>query len=143
MGRTGTLDFVTILFFLLVIVILIVCYIAYAKGRFNKFIRIHFLFVGFATIFPVIDIIQTWSALRFGVEGNPLLLYILTGLPQVLGWLLFILVHLAFCALGLYLGWKGKDEQRAEERTLVAFFGLLWANLVIWNSALMITYRMF
>jgi hypothetical protein len=143
MGRISTLDFVTILFFFLIIIILIVCYIAYSKGKFNKFKRIHFLFAGFATIFPIIDIIQTWSALRFGVEGNPLLLYILTGLPQALGWLLFILAHLAFSALGLYLGWRGKDERRAEERTLVAFFGLLWATLVIWNSALMVMYRMF
>jgi hypothetical protein len=137
------LGLATILFFLLVFVILIICYIAYARGKFDKFRRIHLLFAGLATTFPLIDIIQTWSALRFGAEGNPLLIYILTGLPQALGWLLFILVHLAFCALGFYLGWRGKNEQAADERTLAAFFGLLWTTLVIWNTALMVTYGMY
>jgi hypothetical protein len=134
------MDLSTLLFFVLVLVIIIICYLAYAKGKFNKPSKLHFVFAGCATVFPLIDIVQTWAALQIGAEGNPLLLYFLSGLPAELGWLLFVLAHFAFAVFGLYLGWKGKTEKGADERTLAAFFGSLWTVLVIWNFAFMIMY---
>lgn len=134
-------DWATILFSLLIIVILIVCYIANVKGKFNEFRKSHFLFAGSAAILPVVDIIQTWTALQLNAEGNPLLMYIIEGFPGGVGWSLFILIHLAFCVLGFYLGWKGRSEHAVDERTVAAFLGSLWAILVVWNLAFMLFYR--
>ncbi len=134
------MDFTPILFFITLAILLVVCYIAYLRGKFDKVRRIHFLFAGLAAILPIADVFQTLIALNRGTEGNPIFLYLLTGLSRQLGLALFIFIHLFFCALGLYAGWNGKNDQAVDSRTLTAFLGLLWTTVVLWNTAFMMIY---
>lgn len=128
------------MFFLTLVILLIICYIAYLRGKFNKVRRIHFLFAGLAAILPVADVFQTLIALNRGTEGNPIFLYFLTMLPKELGLTLFISLHLIFCGLGLHAGWNGKNDQAVDSRTVAAFLGLLWTTVILWNTAFMMIY---
>jgi hypothetical protein len=134
------LDFTSILFFLILVILLVIGYVAYLKGKFNKVRRIHFLFAGLAIILPMVDVFQTLIALNRETEGNPIFLYFLTILPRQLGLALFIIVHLVFCVLGFYVGWNGKNERAVDSRTVAAFLGLLWTTVVLWNTVFMVIY---
>jgi hypothetical protein len=137
------LDVFSVLFFLILLATVAVTYLSNLKGKFNKLNKTHFLFAGLATGLPFVDMAQTFLALEHGAEGNPLLLYFLTGFPEQLGPALFVSVHVAFCALGFYTGLKGKNESAVDSRTLTAFLGILWTIVVLWNTVFMTLYGAF
>jgi hypothetical protein len=131
------LDVFSVLFFLILLATVAVTYLSHLKGKFNKFSKTHFLFAGLATGLPFVDMAQTFIALKREAEGNPLLLYLLTGFPRELGLTFFVSVHVAFCALGFYTGLKGKNESAVDSRTLAAFLGILWTIVILWNTVFM------
>jgi hypothetical protein len=102
------------------------------KGCFDRFHRTHYVFAGIGFIFPLLDIIQTQVALEHGLEGNPILLATLS-LSQDWGWANFVIGHIVFSVLALFVGWLGRIEKATFSRVFVCFLAIVWASGVIWN----------
>lgn len=99
------------------------------------------MLAGIGIVFPFIDVIETWFALEYGHEGNPLVRWSMTSLPTGYGWTLFVLYHLALSALAFFLGWKGKSEEAVSYRELLGLLDILEGVLIIGNALLLKFYR--
>jgi len=120
---------------------LIIVYFMYRRGKFKKIGRIRYLLlVGIGVIFPFIDVIQT--ELAIGYEGNPIVSWYISSLPEGYGWALFILGHLALSVLAFWLGWIGRSEEKIRARAILTFFDVLWVFLITMNFTLMMIYGM-
>lgn len=126
-------------FFLYVSISLVIFYILYRRGTFNRVGHIkHYALVGIGVVFPFIDVIATWIGLEH--ESNPLLLWTIENLPVEYGWALFILGHLVLSFLAFYLGWKGKSQEALSPRLILAFLDTFLVVVTIANAILLTLY---
>ena len=128
-------------FFLYTFFSLIIWYTLYRRGAFNTVGRIkHYLLVGIGIVFPLVDIIETKLALENNYEGNPLVIWCISNLPNGYGWNLFILIHLIMSALAFCLGWIGKSEENIGPRVTLALLDVFCVFVVTINALLMKLY---
>lgn len=114
------------------IVSAIVSYVLYRRGMFDRVGRnSRFLLVGIGTIFPFIDVIETW--IGFEYEANPLI-----KSYGEYGWLVFIFVHLAASFIAFlslfYVDWTGKSKNKICTRATLGWLDIFWMIVVITNA---------
>jgi hypothetical protein len=73
-------------------------------------------------------------------QGNAALIGIISLLPEGYGWGFFVITHILFSVVTLFLGWQGRNEKKEGQRAAVFAFGLFWTFVLTWNFLGMLLY---
>lgn len=124
-------------FFLYVFVSVLITYLLYRKGRFNYVRKIeHSILTAAGVILPFVDIFETLIAIRYEIEGNPLIK--LTPSEHQLP--LLIITHVGLSALAFILGWKGRFQENIRIRLGLMLVVIFEVIITVINALLLKLY---
>jgi len=113
-------------------IITVTCYLLYNKGEFKRSSKADIIFFGFGSTLPFVDILQSLLGLRYGIEGNPVVVWLVENL-SIYGLAIFIFIHVASSILSLWLWWIARRKSDETARLFLTLVGLYWLLIVVWN----------
>jgi hypothetical protein len=113
-------------------IITVTCFLLYNEGAFKRSSKRDIIFFGFGSTLPFADILQSLLGLQYGIEGNPVVVWLVENL-SIYGLAIFIFIHVASSILSLWLWRMARNKSDETARLILALLGLYWLSIVVWN----------